>query len=104
LGYLIVIVGLFVLVWLFLLRPQRRRQVEQLRMQDTLHVGDEIVTAGGIRGRVQRLDDEVLGVEIAPGVEVRVDRRAVAGVIGDDGEDAELERPERVTQDRSFDG
>jgi preprotein translocase subunit YajC len=102
LGYLIVIIALFGLFWLLVLRPQRRRQSDQLRMQDTLHVGDEIVTAGGIRGEVRRLDDEVLGVEIAPGVEVRVDRRAVAALVKDEPEEAEEEpepRQDAVTQD-----
>ena len=83
-GYLIVIVALFVLLWLLVLRPQRARQAEQLRMQDTLHVGDEIITAGGIRGQVRQLDEEVLKVEIAPDVVVRLDRRAVAAVVGDE--------------------
>jgi preprotein translocase subunit YajC len=83
-GYLIGIVALFALLWLLVLRPQRRRQTEQLRMQDTLHVGDEIVTAGGIRGHVRQLDEEVLRVEIAPDVQVRVDRRAVAAVLRDE--------------------
>jgi preprotein translocase subunit YajC len=86
LGYLIVIVALFVLLWLLVLRPQRARQAEQLRMQDTLHLGDEIITAGGIRGHVRQLDEEVLKVEIAPDVVVRLDRRAVAAVVGDEPE------------------
>jgi len=63
------------------LRPQRRRQAEQMQMQDTLHVDDEVITAGGIRGYVRQLDEEVLEVEIAPGVQVRLDRRAVAAVV-----------------------
>ena len=83
------IVALFVLLWLLVLRPQRRRQTEQLRMQDTLQLGDEVITAGGIRGHVRRLDEEVLEVEIAPDVVVRLDRRAVAAVLRD--EDEELE-------------
>ena len=86
-GYLIVIVALFVLLWLLVLRPQRARQAEQLRMQDTLHVGDEIITAGGIRGHVRQLDEEVLKVEIAPDVVVRLDRRAVAAVVCDESEE-----------------
>jgi preprotein translocase subunit YajC len=53
-------------------------------MQDTLHVGDEIITAGGIRGHVRQLDEEVLRVEIAPDVQVRLDRRAVAAVLRDE--------------------
>jgi len=97
-----VIVALFALLWLFILRPQRRRQMEQLQMQDTLHVGDEIVTAGGIRGHVRDLDDEVLKVEIAPDVEVRLDRRAVAAVVPEDDEEPEeLDASPRTESDGS---
>jgi len=84
-----VIVALFVLLWLLVLRPQRRRQTEQLRMQDTLQLGDEVITAGGIRGYVRQLDEEVLKVEIAPDVVVRLDRRAVAAVVRDESEELE---------------
>jgi preprotein translocase subunit YajC len=73
-----VIVALFVLLYLLVLRPQRRRTAEQLEMQDALKVGDEVITAGGIRGEVRQLDEEVLKVEIAPDVVVSVDRRAIA--------------------------
>jgi preprotein translocase subunit YajC len=89
-----VIVGLFVLLYLLVLRPQRRRQNDQLRMQDTLRVGDEVITAGGIRGEVRQLDDEVLGIEIAPDVVVRLDRRAVAAIVRDEPEETKaLEGP-----------
>jgi preprotein translocase subunit YajC len=80
-GYLIIIVALFAAMWLFLIRPQRRRQVEQSRMQDTLADGDEILTAGGIHGTVRGIEDDVVRVEIAPGTIVKLDRRAVAGVV-----------------------
>jgi preprotein translocase subunit YajC len=86
-----VIVAVFALLWLFVLRPQRRRSTEQLQMQDTLRVGDEVITAGGIRGYVRQLDDEVLEVEIAPQVVVRLDRRAVAAVVQE--KDDELQSP-----------
>jgi preprotein translocase subunit YajC len=95
-----VIVALFVLLWLLVLRPQRRRQTEQLRMQDTLHVGDEVITAGGIRGYIRQLDEEVLKVEIAPDVQVRLDRRAVAAVVHED-EAEQDEEPEALTQAES---
>jgi preprotein translocase subunit YajC len=95
-GYLIVIVALFALLWLFVLRPQRRRQAEQMQMQDTLHVDDEVITAGGIRGYVRQLDEEVLEVEIAPGVQVRLDRRAVAAVVREEDDE-----PRTLTQDES---
>jgi preprotein translocase subunit YajC len=95
-GYLIVIVALFALLWLFVLRPQRRRSTEQLQMQDTLRVGDEVITAGGIRGYVRQLDEEVLKVEIAPEVVVRLDRRAVAALVQEEDDD-----PDALTQTES---
>jgi preprotein translocase subunit YajC len=82
-----VIVALFALLWLFVLRPQRRRSNEQLQMQDSLRVGDEVITAGGIRARVRQLDEEVLNVEIAPDVVVRLDRRAVAALVSEEDDD-----------------
>jgi len=89
-----VIVALFALLWLFVLRPQRRRSTEQLQMQDTLRVGDEVITAGGIRGYVRQLDEEVLKVEIAPEVVVRLDRRAVAALVQEEDDD-----PDELTPD-----
>jgi preprotein translocase subunit YajC len=90
-GYLIIIVVLFAVMWLFLVRPQRRRQVQQARMQDTLAVGDEILTAGGIHGTVRELDDEIVHVEIAPDTVIRLDRRAVAAVEQEPEPEGEIE-------------
>jgi preprotein translocase subunit YajC len=80
-GIFVLILFVFLLIWLLLIRPQRRRQNDQLTMQDTLHVGDEIVTAGGMYGIVTALDDDEVSIEVADGVVVRIARRAVAGVI-----------------------
>jgi len=80
-GYLIIIVVLFAAMWLFLIRPQKRRQVEQSRLQDSIAAGDEILTAGGIHGTVRGIEGEVVQVEIAPGTISRLDRRAVATVV-----------------------
>ena len=68
-------------MWFLLIRPQRRRQADQARMLAELSIGDQIVTAGGLYGRVRRLDEERLTVEIAPGTTVHVARRAVAAVV-----------------------
>ncbi len=83
------IVALFALLYLLILRPQRRRTTDQLQMQDTLQVGDEVITAGGIRGEVRQLDEDVLKVEIAPDIVVRVDRRAIAAVVSEPEDDAD---------------
>ena len=93
---LIVIVVLFALFWLLLIRPQRRRQAAQSQMIQSIEVGDEIVTAGGLYGNVIGVGDDELLVEIAHGVNVRIARRAVAGIVGPDEEDDEedeLEQP-----------
>jgi len=90
-GYLIIIVVLFAAMWLFLVRPQRRRQLEQAQLQDSLEPGDEILTAGGIHGTVREIEDELVHVEIAPGTVVRLDRRAVATVVQEPEPDAQNE-------------
>jgi preprotein translocase subunit YajC len=91
-GYLIILVALFALMWLFLIRPQRRRSEAQLEMQDRLRTGDEIITAGGLHATIRSIEDDVLEIEIAPGTVVRLDRRAVAAVADTDREEeAEVE-------------
>jgi preprotein translocase subunit YajC len=87
----LIIVALFVLFWLLLIRPQRRRQRAQEELITNLRVGDEIVTAGGLYGDITAIEGDEVYVEIAEGVEVRVARRAVAGVMPDDDEDEEDE-------------
>lgn len=83
---LIIIVG-FAVLWLLVVRPQKRRQVEQRKMMDELKIGDDVLTAGGIYGKVTRLDEDAVLVEIAPQLEVRVARRAIAGVTRDEPEE-----------------
>jgi preprotein translocase subunit YajC len=85
-GYLIILVALFAALWLFLIRPQKRRQVEQTQMQDALATGDEILTAGGVYGTIRAIEDEVVQLEIAPSTIIRLDRRAVATVVQDETE------------------
>ena len=88
---LIVIVAMFALLWLLLIRPQRAKQQQQQHMLESVDVGDEILTSGGIIAVVRGVDDEAneLHVEIAPGIEVRMDRRAVGAIVAKDEADAE---------------
>ena len=90
-GYLIIIVVLFAAMWLFLIRPQRRRQVEQARLQDSIAAGDEILTAGGVYGTVRAIEEDVVQVEVAPGTVIKLDRRAVATVVQEPEPEAEIE-------------
>jgi preprotein translocase subunit YajC len=91
LASLIVIVAMFALLWLLLIRPQRAKQQQQQHMLESVDVGDEILTSGGIIAVVRGVDDEAneLHVEIAPGIEVRMDRRAVGAIVAKDEADAE---------------
>jgi preprotein translocase subunit YajC len=78
-GFLILIV-IFGAVWLLFLMPARRRRASHSAMQETIEVGDDVITAGGIHGSVREVVDDLIHVEIAPGVVVEVDRRAIAAV------------------------
>lgn len=79
---LIIIVAMFALLWVLLIRPQRARQQQQRQLLDSVAVGDEILTVGGIYGLVEEIeDDDDLVVQVAEGVNVRVSRRAVAAVV-----------------------
>ena len=82
-GGLIILVALFALFWLFVIKPQRRRLHDQRALHESVGVGDEIVTMGGLLGHVRGVneDDDTLVVEIAPGTNVRVVRRGVAGIL-----------------------
>ena len=88
-GYVIPLVVVFGLMWLLLIRPQRSRTQAQLAMQDRVRKGDEIITAGGLHAVVQSIEDDVLEIELAPEILVRLDRRAVAAVVSP--EEPELE-------------
>src|ERR1700750_1967268 len=79
-GFLFIIVLGFLLLYLIVVRPQKRRQNAQQQMLSDLEVGDEVLTAGGIYGTVTRLEEDAVAGEIARTLEVRVARRAIAGV------------------------
>jgi preprotein translocase subunit YajC len=78
---LLPLVLMFVVLYFVMIRPQMKRQKEHRSMVEALAKGDEVATAGGLLGRVTKLGDTYLGVEIASGVEVQVQRTAVVQVL-----------------------
>jgi len=78
---LILIVLGFVVMWLLVVLPQRRRQSALTSMLGALAPGDQVVTAGGMYGTVTDVDDEDVLLEVAPEVEVRVAKRAIAALV-----------------------
>ena len=89
-GYIFIIV-ILILMWFLLIRPQRRRQVDSQRLLESLSVGQEIVTAGGLYGTITQLYEDEARLEIAEGVEVRVAKRAIAGVLSEGEHEADAE-------------
>jgi preprotein translocase subunit YajC len=91
-GPVIVIAILFLVGYVFLIRPARRRTRSHEAMQTAIQPGDEIISAGGIHGVVKEAGERELRVEIAPGVVVTLDRRAVAAVaVAEAGDEIEPE-------------
>jgi preprotein translocase subunit YajC len=78
---LLPLVLMFVVLYFVMIRPQMKRQKEHRAMVEALAKGDEVATSGGLLGRVTKLGDSHLGVEIAPGVEVQIQRTAVVQVL-----------------------
>ncbi len=99
-GTLILLVAMFALLWVLLIRPQKRKQLEQQQLLASIEPGDEVLTVGGLYGIVTEIDeDDDLIVEIAEGIRVRIARRAAAGVVkpedeADEGDEDDTEATE----------
>jgi preprotein translocase subunit YajC len=78
---LLPLVMMFVVLYFIMIRPQMKKQKEHKSMIEAIGKGDEIVIAGGVLGRVAKLGDSYLHVEVASGVEVQVQRAAVIQVL-----------------------
>ena len=81
LGSMLPLILMFVVLYFVMIRPQMKRQKEHKAMIDALAKGDEVVTSGGLLGRVTKLGESFLGLEIANGVEIQVQRAAVVQVL-----------------------
>jgi preprotein translocase subunit YajC len=72
---------MFVVLYFVMIRPQMKRQKEHKAMIDALAKGDEVATVGGLLGKISRIGDTTLGLELASGVEVNLQRSAVVQVL-----------------------
>jgi len=72
---------IFVVFYFLLIRPQQKKAKEHRTMLAALQKGDEVVTAGGVVGRVAKLTDQYAAIEIAPSVEINVQRSAIAQLL-----------------------
>ena len=79
-GFLPIIL-MFVLLYFLMIRPQMKRAKEQKQMIEALQKGDEVITAGGVLGRITRIADAYVSLEIAPGTEISVQKASVQTVL-----------------------
>lgn len=75
------LVLMFVVLYFVMIRPQMKRQKEQKAMIEALAKGDEVVTAGGLYGKISKIGETSISVELAQGVEVQMQRAAVTQVL-----------------------
>lgn len=87
-GGLVMIALLFVVMWLFMIRPQQKRQKEIRKFREALGKGDKVVTAGGIMGTVSDIKEKYFVVEIAKGVNISVDKGSVYPSAAEASQDA----------------
>ena len=78
---LIMLVVLFALFYFLLIRPQQKRQKEHREMVEKLAKGDEVVTQGGVLGKITKVGEGFVSVEIAEGTEIKLQRAAVAALM-----------------------
>jgi preprotein translocase subunit YajC len=82
-GYesILLIGAMFAVMYFLMIRPQMKRAKEHKALIEGLQKGDEVVTAGGVLGRISKVGEGYVGVEIAPNVEIQVQRAAVQTVL-----------------------
>lgn len=74
---IIMMVAIFAIMYFFMIRPQQKKQKEIMNFRNSLTIGQEVVTAGGIYGKVKELDVTTVVLEIASGVKIKIDRNSI---------------------------
>jgi preprotein translocase subunit YajC len=72
---------MFVVMYFIMIRPQQKRQKEMKTMMDALAKGDEVITVGGVLGRVSKVADAYVTIEVATGTEIVVQKNAVTTLL-----------------------
>lgn len=70
-------VAIFAIMYFFMIRPQNKKQKEIQNFRKNLEVGQDVVTAGGIYGKIKELDDTKVVLEIAPSVKITIDKSSI---------------------------
>ncbi len=73
---------IIVIFYFLILRPQQKRQKERAKLLESIKKGDKIITAGGLHGMVEGLDDKTLLVKVSDNVKLKIERSAVTTIVG----------------------
>lgn len=76
-NFWIMMILIFVVMWLFMIRPQQKKQKELENARKQMRAGDKVVTAGGIHGKIEKVQDDTMQIEIAKGVSIVIDKSSV---------------------------
>lgn len=75
---IVMLVGLFAIVYFFMIRPQNKKQKEIQKFRNALEVGHDVITIGGIHGTIKRIEDnDIITLSVSTGVEIKFDRSAI---------------------------
>ena len=77
LSFIFMMVAIFAIMYFFMIRPQNKKQKEIANFRKNLEVGQSIITAGGIYGKIKEIEDNAVVVEIASGVKIKVDKNSI---------------------------
>lgn len=80
-SFLIMIAIFFAIMYFLIIRPQSKRAKEHKKLVDSLSTGDEVVTTGGLMGRVTEVSDNYVQVDFAKGVNVKVQKQAIGAML-----------------------
>lgn len=78
---IIMMVAIFAIFYFLMIRPQQKKQKELKSMIEALKKGDEVLTAGGILGRIKELDEQYIEIEIANNVTIKMQRNSIVNVL-----------------------
>ena len=73
----IIIIAMFAALYFFILRPQMKRAKDHKQMTEALQKGDEVITSGGVLGKITKIGDAYVSIEIAPDTEIQLQRSAI---------------------------
>ena len=76
-SFLIMMIAIFAIMYFFMIRPQQKKQKELNNFRKSLQINQKVITAGGIYGKVKSIEGNVVVLEIASGVKIRIDKNSI---------------------------